>query len=504
VQAAKVLKNVFSNYVNVAVGGIAGLILTPLLFHYLRPTNYGALAFALVASAAIEAIDLGMTNSLVRYVSVLSAKGQTTELRELVSSAFFFLLAIGLSGTVLLAGLSSFLAKSFHLRADVPRDAILVIALVGLCVSMQLPSAALAAHLMGCQDFVLRNAADISTQLVRLILIIILVVLGSSLVAIALVYPLVSLLRLLSLLAAVYKSSIPTLPRLSSAKFRHLRKISGFASLSFIEDLATRYYFLADSLLTARFLPLSDLANLTVCRRFPNALRNFAQQPLWVAYPLVSSAWSRGDRKALKKFMLVSTRTLLACVVPLTAAMFIWAEPILRYWIGPSILTEISVFRAFVIFGFFASIESGPLTLLYGMGRIGFSTALILFLLATLVLAGFWVVPKWGLFGLAALFASVYGSGTFLLFGKAMRLADLRFRNWVRKGVIPVIVPSIISVAWFCIGYVLLGSGLAGLIMSVVSGLFLHATLLLVAASSGNARSLSNRIQEFFTGMDEI
>ena len=503
-QVRKLLTNVFSNYANVAVGGITGLVLTPVLFRYLQPNNYGLLAFALTANAALEAIDLGMASSLTRYVSVYSAQGRTEELRGLVSSAFFLLLGIGITGTVVLVACSPLVARSFHLRTDVSGDAPLVIALIGLSVSVQLPSAALAAHLMGCQDFVYRNATEIFAHLVRFALTIILITTAHGLIVIALVYPFVSLLRFLGLLVAVSRCSSPIVPQLSSIDIRRLHEISRFASLSFIEDTATRYYFLADSLLAARFLALSDLAVLTVCRRLPTGLTNLAQQPLWVAYPLVSSAWSRGDQKALQKYVLVTTRILLACVIPPSAAMFIWAEPILRYWIGPSILTEIPVFRAVVVFGLFASIESGPLTLLYGVGRIGFSTALILILLAALAVAGRWVIPQWGLFGLAALFAGLYGVGGCLLFARAIRLADLRLNHWFIKGVLPALIPSAIAAGWFCIGYMLLGPSLIGLITSVITYVIILYYYIVVTTRAGGTRSLRHRIKYLFMGIDEI
>jgi O-antigen/teichoic acid export membrane protein len=314
----------------------------------------------------------------------------------------------------------------------------------------------------------------------------------------------VSLLRFLALLVGVNNSSIPIVPRLSSVNIRSLREIFGFASLSFIGDVASRYYFLADSILAARFLPLSDLAILSVCRRLPSGLTSLAHQPLWVAYPIVSSAWSRGDRKALQRYMSVSTRTLLVTVVPLSAAMFIWAEPILRYWIGPSILTGIPVFRALVVFGLFASFGEGALTLLYGVGRIGFSTALILVLLATLAMLGCWVVPHWGLLGLAALFASLYGIGVVLLYAKALRVAGLRLEHWLLKDVLPVLMPAAIAAVWFRIGYVILGPTLTGLVLSIITGFLIYAACLLAATTSGGTGSLRHRIKVFFWRMDEI
>jgi O-antigen/teichoic acid export membrane protein len=504
VRVRKLLTNVFSSYATAIVAGLTGLILVPLLFRYLHPTAYGVLAFALAASASLEAIDLGMTNSLIRGVSVFATQGRIQELHELVSSAFFLLLGIGLTATALLAAFSPLVARSFHLYVGASGEAPLVLALVGLCVSIQLPSTALAAHLMGCHDFLPRNVAEMIGTLFRLVMITLLVITAHGLIAIALVYPLASLVRFIALLVAVRKSSIPTVPRSSLINIQRLREISGFASLSFIEDLATRYYFLADSLLAAWFLPLSDLAILTVCRRPPGAMTNLAQQPLWVAYPLVSSAWSRGDQKALQRYMSASTRTLLTYVLPLSAAMFVWAVPILRFWIGPSILPGIPVFRALIVFGVFASIESGPLTFLYGVGRIGFSTALVLILLATLVLVGCWVVPQWHLFGLAVLFTSLYGVGTVLLFIKAIRLSGLRIHRYIREDVLPVLISSAGLAGWFCGGYILFGPTLTGVVLSSSTGFFLYVACLLIAAPSRGARSLRHRIQYLFIGTDEM
>lgn len=470
-------RNVLSNYAALAVTGVAGFVLTPLLFHSLQPQNYGILVFALNAVAIMQGIDLGLFSSLVRFISKLAAEQKLSELKCLASTAFYLLLGIGLFGAAVFVALSPLLARFFRLGAAADPRGAMVLQLLGLSLAFQFPSYGLRTFLEGCQDFQRANAVEILMQLVRIVATLVLLRAGFGLLAVAVLVPAISLLRLIGMLFMVRRASIPFWPAWAEVNFRSLAQIRHFASLSFLGENANRCFFAMDSILAARLLALPDLAILNIARRFPWALRDFSWQPLAVAYPLLSSADARGDRGTLHKFLFLSARNLLAFSLPFAAVLYVWSEVILRLWIGQELAVAVSVFRVYLVFAVFASLQEIPLYLLYGMGRIRFSAWLLVTMVGAAIPIGGWACWRGGLTGLTLAFAAMQVTATLLLFHRALSAAELEFRPLLRKAVLPPILALLPTVAWLGFSYRILPHAFLGLVVSAISSLLLFAGL---------------------------
>jgi O-antigen/teichoic acid export membrane protein len=516
------LRNVFSNYALSAVTALVSFVLTPILYRYLHPANYAIFALGLATAAALEALDAGMLNALIRCVSILVASRSTAELNSLVSTVFFLLAAIGLFAGLVLAALSGWLVSFFHLTGPDPALVPLVLVLIGATTTFQLPGTALAGHLMGCQDFHLLNSVEIVGHIIRFGAILWVVEKGYGLLAIVAVIPAVALLRLVGMLTAARKAAVSFVPRWSARSLASLKAIWKFTSLSFIEDSATKWYLQLDSFLAARLLPLPDLAILNVARRFPIALTQLVAVPVGVAYPMVSSAVATGEKSIMERFMLVSTRLILAIELPLGSAMFIWAETILLLWVGPGMGSGVRAFQVLVVFGVAASLQEAPLTLLYGLGKIRLSTILSLAMLASAGLLAIPACARSGLMGLAIVYAATYVVGTLILHGQALRLAGV-FSNWhgmtsvphdhfgtrqegisrwLWRSLIPPIVAELPALGWLVLSHASFPHTLAGLSGSVVPAFVLYYGVFQLMFRGGEAKTWKACLQRMLMDID--
>jgi O-antigen/teichoic acid export membrane protein len=485
--SGRVLRNVLSNYALTAVGGVIGFILTPILFHSLHPQNYAILIFALNAVAIMQGIELGLFSTLVRFVSNLAAQQKFQELQCLASSGFFLLSGLGIFGAVTLLSLSPWLARYFRVGGSAGAPGALVLALLGLSLVFQLSSSGVRAFLEGCQEFQRANAVDIAMQLFWVAGTLLLLRGGFGLLAIAVLYPAMSLLRLVGMLLAARYATIAFRPRLVNVNFKILGEIRHFASLIFVGENAILGFFRLDAFLAARLLPLPELAILGVARKIPWALRDLSLQPLSVAYPMLSSADARGDRQMMQHFFFLSARNLLALTLPLAAGLYVWTEPLLRLWVGQEVLTGVPVFRIYLIFAIFASLEEIPLYLLYGMGRIQLNTARSVIMLAVAIPAGAWACWRGGLWGLAVVFAAIQAAGTVVLFFQAVRLAEVDVGRWVNKAIVPPVLAVLPTATWFWISYPWLPHTLVGLSFSAISGSLLF-TAIFVGLTTGTEK----------------
>jgi O-antigen/teichoic acid export membrane protein len=498
----RAIRNVLSNYVLVGVSGLIGLILTPLLFHYLHPENFGVLAFALSLAALLESADMGMSSALIRSVSGLAANGSHEELRRLASSVFLVLAGVGVAMAVLVGLLSQFAAGFFHIRVSSGASGQFVIVLIGLSLLFQMPGVALRGYMQGCHDFHLANAVDISGHVLRAIATITLLELGYGLLAIATIFPLVAMLRLVGLMLMARHASIPFRPRMSDFSVASLKGVRTFAALCFVEDTGNSLFLQSDTFLVARLLSLPELAILVIARRFPRVISRLAQVTLAVAYPMMSSAAARQDQEAVRKFMVVSSRNTLAVTIALCTTLYVWAGTVLRIWIGPEVLSGTSVFRVFLVFAVFASLQETPLTLLYGMGRIGFSVGISLAMLLGVVLLAPMVCTKGGLLGLALALASVQALATMLFFWRALKVAVIPIVWWARKSFAAVIgseVPSLISLV---VTYRLLPHSVAGVCFSCAISLVLFLVTFALILTGIGPRPWRSRVKVLLTGTD--
>ncbi|OFW13850.1 MAG: hypothetical protein A3H27_10285 [Acidobacteria bacterium RIFCSPLOWO2_02_FULL_59_13] len=325
---------------------------------------------------------------------------------------------------------------------------------------------------------------------------------GFGLLPIAALFPATALLGLIGLLAMARRASVPFRPRLAEVNWASLKQVWGFASLTFVEDTLTLWFLQVNSFLAAKLLPLPDLAILAVARRFPQALTDLSVQTLVVAYPMVASAAARKDQPALERFLMIATRNILALMLPIAAALFVWAEVILRLWIGGDVLAGVPVFKALLFFAVFAGLQDVPLNLLYGVGKIRFSAALSGVLLAAAIGVGAWACAHYGLIGLAVSYAAIQMAGTVLLYAYSLRFVQIPFRHWLRKAVAPNLWPALATILWFWISSRAVAHNLVGLTISTAIGFVLFFTLFAGLVGGSQKQPWKTRVRRLLTEID--
>ncbi len=477
-----------------AVSSIVALILTPLLFDFLRARDFAILSFAIAATGLLGAIDFGIGTSLVRFVSILAGRNLYRELDELVATVFFLLAGVGVAGTVAIVVLAPWMVHYFSALAVASHKAFLAVALVGLSLAFDFPSVPLSAYIAGCQDLHLLSGVEIAVQFLRIIAITGLLLAGFGLAWVAGVFPVIAFSRFAGLLWACRRSANPWRPHLADVRFRRLREMGKFALFASLEDTAGRYYLLMDTFVAAKFLPLADLAILSVARRIPLALRKLADQPYSAAYPLVSAAAADGKDQQIRRFMLVSVRASLAFGLPVAAGLWLWAATILRLWVGPAVLSGVTVFRLMIVLAIFLALHETPMTFLLGAGKIGFCTVVTVAMLPAFAILGGVASVRYQLNGLAAAYALVCAVATILVFSRALSVSEVSWVHWLRKGVIPGLFLAAPAIVWLIASYSFLPHTLLGLIESWATASAIFVGVVFALASKEKHRSWKDRI----------
>lgn len=95
-----------------------GIVSVPFLLNYFGKEEYGLIGIAMSVNVYIQLLDMGMTDSNVRYFSEYIAKKDEDSIQKLLSMNYLLYLCIGLVNTILLVVLSLFTGTIFNVSAE--------------------------------------------------------------------------------------------------------------------------------------------------------------------------------------------------------------------------------------------------------------------------------------------------------------------------------------------------------------------------------------------------
>lgn len=95
-----------------------GIVSVPFLLNYYGKEEYGLIGIALSVNVYIQLLDIGMTNSIVRFYSEYITKNEQNKLQKLFSLTHLFYLLIGILNSVILFGVSFFVCDIFKVTPE--------------------------------------------------------------------------------------------------------------------------------------------------------------------------------------------------------------------------------------------------------------------------------------------------------------------------------------------------------------------------------------------------
>ena len=105
---------IIQNVVNV----LYGIVSVPFLLHYFGKEQYGLIGLALSVNVYIHLLDMGMTNSNVRFFSEFIAKGDKHKEQSLFSLSHLFYLGFGVLNSLILFAVSFLVNVLFKVSAE--------------------------------------------------------------------------------------------------------------------------------------------------------------------------------------------------------------------------------------------------------------------------------------------------------------------------------------------------------------------------------------------------
>jgi O-antigen/teichoic acid export membrane protein len=328
-----IVKNVGSSWFALGTNVLVGIFLSPFILHHLGDEAFGLWILIFSVTGYYGLFDLGIRSSIVRYVAKYSATNESDELNRLINTAMFGYTGIGLFAMLVTLAASFYVSSIFRIPADFVRTARLLFLMVGTSVALGFPLGVFAGILEGLQRFYLLNFVNMSSTLLRAVLIIVALQRGRGLLTIALIT--VSLPLLGGLVnSAVVLRILPLRFNLKHADRASMRRIASYSGTTFMIIVAGRLRFKTDAMIIGTFVSSAAITYFTIGSRLVDYASEVVSSLAQIFVPMSSRSHATGDVDGLRKILVVGNRACAFIIFPIAAILIILGKSVIEAWVG--------------------------------------------------------------------------------------------------------------------------------------------------------------------------
>ena len=329
--ARNVLFNWFGTIANMAVG----FFLSPFILHRLGNVAYGVWVLAISVVGYLNMLDLGMQNSVLRFVSQGHAREDHEGSSEAISAALWVRLQISGLVIVLSAGIAIIFPFLFKISPDLISDARKAVLLVGTTTAITMSVGVVGAVLSALNRYDLANYVVLLQTTVRVIGIVLVLRTGHGIVAIALCEFVAAVIGNI-LLVWIARRLYPQLQiRLNRPKRETLRKIWSYSSYVFLTTVAVQLVYQSDNLVVGAFISTTAVTFYAIA----NSLCRYAFQVVGAMantfMPAASTYEAAGDKAGLLMLYKNGTRAMLMVSLPIMITLILRGPTFIGLWMGP-------------------------------------------------------------------------------------------------------------------------------------------------------------------------
>ncbi len=318
----------------------ASLVFMPLLVRHFGLQAFGLYMLATTISGYTWVLDFGVGATIQKRVAELEAKGDRRAIGELVSSAFFVYVLVGLLSAATLLVIALLSGTIFKLT---PQGALLFrnLLLIASAQSLLAWPLSIGQHVLaGLQRQTLVARTSLLVTLATIAAIAITLIAGQG----PLVMYVATTLAILS--GAVFNTAVsrrllkgvPTGAKLITPTI--LRSIVAFSWPVFVSQLVGMIvYQQTDRLVLMVFVGAAAVGLYEAVGKFQGLVIQLASMTSSAVMPMASSLDAKQHDVGIRTLFLRGSKLSLILIAPAVLALIIFARPLLLRWLGPTYLT---------------------------------------------------------------------------------------------------------------------------------------------------------------------
>lgn len=334
-RATHIARSVLSNWFATAASMAVAFFLSPFLVHRLGNVAYGVWILAMSSVAYFGLLDLGLRNSVTRFVSKGHTTGDHEGASEMLSAALWVRLQLSALVLVLCGGFAAIFPLMFKVPPELAADARAVVLLMGLSFAIYMSIGVFAGVLSALNRYDLYTLVVLAQLALRVIGVVTVLQTGHGIVAIAgceLFAATVGNILFVYVARRIYPD-LKILLKKPSGEI--LRKLWSYSAYVFLLMVAMQLVYQTDNLVVGAFVSASAVTFYSI----GNSLCRYTQQLVAAMTTTFTSAASTfdaaGDTSRLRALYYNGTRATMAFSLPILITLITRGDNFIGVWMGP-------------------------------------------------------------------------------------------------------------------------------------------------------------------------
>jgi O-antigen/teichoic acid export membrane protein len=468
--SGRVLRNVFSGWAGMGVSIVLTFISAPIVIGGLGNSWYGIWILVSQLTGYSWLFDLGVREAVVRYVSKCLPQKDYKTINEIVSSAIYLYLLIGVLTMVLISVLVILLPFFFNLEPHVVLIARIVLFVNGFNIAISWFFNPYQGILMGLQRFDIFQKIGMGMGIVNFVLVITFIKAGYGIVALSLIGFCINMVSN----ALIYWQCRRLLPEFRFLPINmdkmHFRSLLNYGKYVLLNNIGVKIATGTDALLIGIFLHASAITYFAIPNTLTNYMKNLVQSSTWVLNPLFSELESRKNTARIKSLFVEASKFSLLIGLPIGIVFLAMGKTFISLWIGKEYGEHSGMVLIVLTIASLLSLQHHVMnSMLYGLSRHNIIAYLKLGEAAVGIILIVFFIKLWGILGVA-----VGGGIALVLFMGAIlpivvcRTLDIQLLEYMKESfVLPIISSIPFAVCCYFVNKLFPASNLMGFFGSV-------------------------------------
>jgi len=434
-----VVWNAVTHIASIAVTFVA----TPIILNGLGIEVYGIWSIVVALTGYYGLINMGIGKANTKYIAQFDALDDRESVLKVVSTGFALFLPLAVFVIVLSALVAWIFPFVFDLGAYPWALVRWVILLTGLKVAVQLVGQVFRAGIGARKRFDVVNALAATSLVLVGVSSIVVVLWGGGLLGMAVVALVVASVHQLSAFAISTSFIGLPRPRIVAVCRKTGKSLLSFGILNLVIQVVRRTSLIGGSIILGIIAGPAAVGYYSVAESLTCKSLNLGKVLNHVVMPFASQFDAEGNRYALKRMAVLSTRLLLALSLSIVIALFAFGASFFTFWISSDVADNAFPIICVLSLSLLAKLPSNGIhSALVGMGQMKFLSRLAIAEGIAIVSLGVILTPMFGAVGMAwaIVVPQIVFSGLMIpiYFCRQLRLPAHRFGG-------QVLVPAMVS-----------------------------------------------------------
>lgn len=343
-------------------------------------------------------LDIGLSAAVQRFLSIAIVKEDKKDFNEILVTSIRVFMYIGFTG-VIITIIVLFLAGMFFINEEELNIFQYVFGLMGVAMSISFPIYAFNGVIISKMRYDISSFVEFLLILFQNGLFFLALINGYSIVSLALITVLTTLLRNITITTIAFRL-VPWIDiRWSNYKKERVSDIYSIAVLVFLTYLATIVRMEMDNFILAGMVGFVVVTHFNIASRMSAYFLQIIMAALNVTLPLFSKYYADGDNDKGKDALFFSIKVGLIISVMGAGVIVIFGQTFIELWMGKEYLDAYIPLVILIVTFMFSSIDAPIAQMLLAMGQYKTYSIFNLIEVSCNVILSFLLVSRMGVIG---------------------------------------------------------------------------------------------------------